>query len=56
MSNTVMDLLQRKLKEQEDWLLGCLLWKWFVGDSRGENFILDKPSIRSVMQNNWLRR
>lgn len=41
------------MEPEQAWLHGCFLWKWFVGDSRGENFILDTPEVRAVLKGKW---
>ncbi|MCB1051578.1 MAG: hypothetical protein H6510_11300 [Acidobacteria bacterium] len=47
------DVALSKIQKHGDGLWGCLLWKWFVGDGRGENFLLNTPTIRQVIQKNW---
>jgi hypothetical protein len=39
----------------EDDLLGAFLWKWFPGDSRGENFLVSEPHMRAVVGRHWRR-
>ena len=48
------DVALEKMGASGDWFLGCLLWKWFVGDTRHENFVLDQAHIRHVLSSNWL--
>jgi hypothetical protein len=41
------------LDEESDWLRGAFLWKWFVGPFRWENFKLDHPDARKLIQAEW---
>lgn len=41
------------LGEERDWLRGVFLWKWFVGEAPGENFLLDTPKLRGVLRKQW---
>ncbi|MCZ6596442.1 MAG: hypothetical protein O7B99_02265 [Planctomycetota bacterium] len=46
---TGLDVLER----ESEWLRGCFLWKWFVGEPDGPDFLLDTPAVRSVMSAAW---
>ena len=35
------------------WLRGVFLWKWFVGPAPGENFMMDAPHLRPLLQELW---
>ncbi len=41
------------LGKERSWLRGVFLWKWFVGDSRGANFLVDTPEMRGVLRDEW---
>lgn len=41
------------LGEERDWLRGVFLWKWFVGEAPGENFLVDTPELRRVLRDQW---
>ncbi len=43
------------LGREREWLRGAFLWKWFVGESRGENFLVDTPELRGVLRDVWGR-
>ncbi len=49
-----MQIALETIRPHRSWLKGCFLWKWFVGDSRGENFNLDTPQVREVLSKSWL--
>jgi len=36
-----------------DDLVGAFLWKWFPGDSRGENFLISEPHMQAVVARHW---
>jgi hypothetical protein len=38
---------------ESDWLRGAFLWKWFVGRTRGENFLVQTAAMRAVVQTVW---
>ena len=42
----------RAIREDET-VVGALLWKWFPGDARGENFLLSEPDVRGVIRQAW---
>lgn len=48
---TGLEVLQR----ERAWLRGAFLWKWFVGPTRGENFLVDTPQLRGTLSELWLR-
>ena len=39
--------------EEPDDLLGAFLWKWFPGNSRGEDFLVSTPAMREVVARHW---
>jgi len=41
------------LDEESEWLRGAFLWKWFVGKGRWENFRLDHPEARKLIETEW---
>ena len=41
------------LDRERDWLRGAFLWKWFVGEARGENFLVDTDEMRAVLSSAW---
>ncbi|MCK6446382.1 MAG: hypothetical protein L6Q99_08330 [Planctomycetes bacterium] len=43
----------RVLDREREWLRGAFLWKWFVGEAPGENFVLDRPELRDVISAAW---
>ncbi|MCF3651556.1 glycoside hydrolase family 113 [Synoicihabitans lomoniglobus] len=47
--------LDRALAAMEvpDDLIGAFLWKWFPGNSRGENFLVSDPHMREVVARHW---
>lgn len=47
------DVALRVLDGEREWLRGAFLWKWFVGAAPGENFVLDTPTVRAVLQDVW---
>jgi hypothetical protein len=66
MADLVRDVLAGKLatgKEikmrikswQGDWLRGAFLWKWFVGPTRHESFLLKTPAMEAVIARSWGR-
>jgi hypothetical protein len=40
--------------EAPDTLLGAFLWKWFPGQTHGEDFLVNTPSNRAVIARHWL--
>ncbi len=38
---------------EPDDLLGAFLWKWFPGESRGEDFLVSTPAMRAVVAKHW---
>lgn len=38
---------------EQAWLRGCFLWKWFVGEADGADFVLDEPAVRDVLRGEW---
>ena len=43
-----------RIDEEREWLRGAFLWKWFVGPSEREDFQLDRPAIRELLEELWL--
>lgn len=41
------------LDRERSWLRGAFLWKWFVGEARGENFLVDTEPMRAVLGAVW---
>lgn len=41
------------LEEESEWLRGAFLWKWFIGPSGHEDFKLDHPGTRQLIQAKW---
>ena len=41
------------LEREQKWLRGAFLWKWFVGEAPGENFLFDTPEMRAVLHTEW---
>jgi hypothetical protein len=41
------------LKPETEWLRGAFLWKWFPGEARRANFMMDEPILRGVIANVW---
>jgi hypothetical protein len=35
-------------------IVGAFLWKWFPGDTRGENFLKSTPAMRQVIGRHWI--
>jgi hypothetical protein len=38
-----------EIAAQEDWLRGAFLWKWFVGTTRHEDFLMKTPAMQGVI-------
>jgi len=38
---------------EREWLRGAFLWKWFVGRSRGENFLMNRAPLPSQIGALW---
>jgi hypothetical protein len=38
---------------EQEWLRGAFLWKWFVGDARGDSFRMQSPAMRKVIERAW---
>jgi len=51
-----VDVALAQVERHHSWIKGCFLWKWFVGPSPGENFVLDKKKIHDVVINRWNRK
>jgi sugar phosphate isomerase/epimerase len=47
--------LESSLKaiEKDEHVIGAFLWKWFAGDTRGENFLKSTPQMREVIKHYW---
>ncbi|MFT5291999.1 MAG: hypothetical protein ACI8QS_000867 [Planctomycetota bacterium] len=45
------------LAEEQAWLRGAFLWKWFVGEPwRGDtSFYVDRAPLRAIMRSHWVR-
>ena len=43
----------RVIEPERDWLRGAFLWKWFVGESRGESFRMQSETMRAVIGRAW---
>ncbi len=43
------------IEPEQEWLRGAFLWKWFVGNSRGESFRMQSPAMRAVIEKAWRR-
>ena len=41
------------IEPEREWLRGAFLWKWFVGNSRGESFRMQAPAMRAVIGKAW---
>jgi hypothetical protein len=41
------------LEKEKTWLRGAFLWKWFVGEAPGEDFLLDRPPLRHLLRDRW---
>lgn len=41
------------LEAEKSWLRGAFLWKWFVGEAPGEDFVVDRPPVRAVLEEIW---
>ena len=41
------------LERESTWLRGAFLWKWFVGPTRNESFLVDTPHVREVLRRRW---
>jgi hypothetical protein len=41
------------LRGEQDAVVGAFLWKWFPGDSRGEDFLMSTPAMREVIGARW---
>ena len=39
--------------EGEEGVVGAFLWKWFPGESRGEDFLMSTPAMREVIGARW---
>ena len=48
-----LDRALTAIEQPGDDLLGAFLWKWFPGDSRGENFLVSDPHMREVVARHW---
>ncbi len=46
----------RVIDREHEWLRGAFLWKWFVGPTWGENFLLNAPAVRAVIADSWAKR
>ena len=42
------------LGRERSWLRGAFLWKWFVGETRSENFLVDTGRLRAVLREAWV--
>jgi hypothetical protein len=40
---------------EREWLRGAFLWKWFVGRTRGENFLLNRAPLPSAISAAWAK-
>jgi hypothetical protein len=49
-----LDVALRAVGESST-VVGCFLWKWFPGRSRGEDFLASTPVMRRVIRENWKR-
>jgi hypothetical protein len=43
------------IEPEREWLRGAFLWKWFVGNARGESFRMQSPAMRGVIEKAWKR-
>jgi hypothetical protein len=43
------------IEPEAEWLRGAFLWKWFVGNARGESFRMQSPAMRAVIGKAWRR-
>jgi len=41
------------IAQESEWLRGAILWKWFVGPTKRENFLMSEPAIRAVLARSW---
>ena len=41
------------LERERAWLRGAFLWKWFVGEPDGPDFVVDEPGLRAVVSAAW---
>ena len=49
----VVDRVVRVIEPEREWLRGAFLWKWFVGEARGESFRMQSPAMRAVIAQCW---
>ena len=41
------------LHQEQEWVRGAFLWKWFVGEAPWADFRLDQPHLRHLIQDCW---
>lgn len=42
-----------EIGKERDWLRGAFLWKWFVGATTHETFLMKTPAMRAVIVRSW---
>jgi hypothetical protein len=45
----------RVVERESTWLRGAFLWKWFVGPTFHENFLLNAPTMRAAIAAAWTK-
>ena len=44
-----------EIGREPEWLRGAFLWKWFVGPTRHEDFLMKTDAMRAVIGRSWRR-
>ena len=44
-----------EIGREPEWLRGAFLWKWFVGPTRHEDFLMKSDAMRAVIGKSWRR-
>ena len=44
-----------EISREPEWLRGAFLWKWFVGPTRHEDFLMKTDAMRAVIGRSWRR-
>jgi hypothetical protein len=44
-----------EIGREPEWLRGAFLWKWFVGPTRHEDFLMKTDAMRAVIGRSWAR-
>ncbi len=48
-----LDSALESIATESTWLRGAILWKWFVGPTKRENFLMSEPALRVALTRAW---